>query len=93
VGSEAVAGVLVMIGIAQLAKRDRLDAYRWFERALLVQIFITQVFAFVSSQFSAVFGLGVAVLLLVTIRYMIRGERHLQQAAEVAKPPPEPVAV
>jgi hypothetical protein len=93
VGSEAVAGVLVAIGIAQLAKRDRLDAYRWFERALLVQIFITQVFAFVSSQFSAVFGLGVAVLLLVTIRYMIRGERHLQQAAEVAKPPPEPVAV
>jgi hypothetical protein len=92
-GSQAVAIVLVAIGVAQLAKHDRLDAYRWFERALLVQIFITQVFAFVSSQFSAVFGLGVAVLLLITIRYMIRGERHLERAAEVAKQPPEPVAV
>jgi hypothetical protein len=87
-----VAAVLVAIGIAQLARHDRLDAYRWFERALLVQIFITQVFAFVESQFSAVFGLGISVLLLVTIRYMIRGERHLERRAALAAPTAAPGA-
>jgi hypothetical protein len=74
-----VAAVLVAFGLAQLAGGDRLDAYRWFDRALLVQIFISQVFAFVVSQFQAVFGLGLAILLLITIRYMIRGERQLQR--------------
>jgi uncharacterized membrane protein len=74
-----VAAVLVACGIARLAAGDRLDAYRWFDRALLVQIFISQVFAFVVSQFQAVFGLGVAILLLITIRYMIRGERQLRR--------------
>lgn len=88
----AAAAVLVGVGLVELARRDRLDAYRWFERALLVQIFITQVFAFVASQFSAVFGLGIDLLLLVTIRYMIRGERHLVRAATLAEPPREPVA-
>jgi hypothetical protein len=86
VAAQGAAAVLVAVGIVQLARRDRLDSYHWFERALLVQIFITQVFAFVESQFSAVFGLGISVLLLVTIRYMIRGERHLERRAEMAAP-------
>ena len=37
---------------------------RRYERALLVGIFVTQVFAFVTSQFGAVFGLGVDLALL-----------------------------
>lgn len=82
-----VAAVLVAIGIAQLAARDRLDAYRWFDRALLVQIFISEVFAFVVSQFQAVLGLSIAILLLITIRYMIRGERQLLHGAGPAKAP------
>ena len=97
--SPFVAAVLVGVGLVRLAERDRLAAYQWFDRALLVQLFITQVFEFVASQFSAVFGLAVNVLLLVTVRYMIRGERHLERetvAAPAAEPAPagvEPAAV
>jgi hypothetical protein len=80
VGSSAVAAVLVLAGALKLREGDRAAAYRRFDRALLVSIFVTQVFAFVESQFAAAFGLGLDILLLVTIRAMMRGERHLQRA-------------
>ena len=44
------------------------DACRLFERALLVAILFTQVFAFVESQFGAVFGLAVDLVLLACLR-------------------------
>jgi hypothetical protein len=44
-----------------------------YERALLVGIFVTQVFAFVTSQFGAVFGLGVDLALLWMLRAMQAG--------------------
>jgi hypothetical protein len=50
-----------------------------FERALLVQIFIGYFFEFLEIQFTAVFGLVVSILLLITVRYMIRGEVHLRE--------------
>jgi hypothetical protein len=50
-----------------------------FERALLVQIFVGYFFEFLRIQFSAVFGLALSLLLLITVRYMIRGELHLRQ--------------
>jgi hypothetical protein len=78
--SSLVAGGLVIAGVIRLARGDRAAAYRRFERALLVSIFITQVFAFVESSFSAVFGLGLDIVLLVTLRAMMRGERQLQRS-------------
>jgi hypothetical protein len=74
--SALVAGVLVVYGVTRLRRGRRLDAYRLFERALLVQIFIGQFFAFVESQFAAVFGLAIDIVLLVTVRYMIGIEQH-----------------
>jgi hypothetical protein len=50
-----------------------------FERALLVEIFIGYFFEFLEIQFTAVFGLVVSILLLITVRYMIRGELHLRE--------------
>jgi hypothetical protein len=75
-----VAGGFVIAGVQQLGAGDRPAAYRRFDRALLVSIFVTQVFAFVESEFSAVFGLGLDLLLLVTLRAMMRGERQLDEA-------------
>jgi hypothetical protein len=75
--SSTVAGVLVLIGVWVLRRRTRLEAYRWFDRALMVEVFIGSVFSFVESQFSAVFGLGLNVLILATLRFMIRAERRL----------------
>jgi hypothetical protein len=63
----------LLVGRGVLERR-RADAYASFERALLVAIFVTQVFAFVESQFGAVFGLGVDLLLLVALRSLRRGE-------------------
>jgi hypothetical protein len=76
-----VAATLVAAGLLRLRTGDRAAAYRRFDRALLVSIFVTQVFAFVESEFSAVFGLGLDVLLLVTLRAMMRGERAVQEPA------------
>jgi hypothetical protein len=81
-GSSAVSAVLVAAGLLFLGRRRRLDAYRMFSYALLVAIFVTQVFAFVESQFGAVFGLAVDLLLLVTVRYMIEQERRKERAQE-----------
>jgi hypothetical protein len=101
--SSAVAVVLVASGIVQLRLHDRPQGYRLFDRALMVSIFVTQVFAFATSQFTAVFGLGLDILLLITVRAMIRGEKHLQRvgaleaspgevsAAPAAEPAPEAV--
>lgn len=85
--SAAVSAAMVVAGLIVLRRGSRLDAYRWFDRALLVSIFIGQVFAFVESQFGAVFGLGFDVLLLITLRYMIRGEGHLARALAGESPP------
>ena len=54
--SGAVAGLLIVIGLPFL-RRDRLRAYRWFERGILVQIFVTQVFEFADQELAGVAGL------------------------------------
>jgi len=48
-----------------------------YERALLVGIFVTQVFAFVASQFGAVFGLAVNLALLWMLRAVQRTPREI----------------
>ncbi|MET0557339.1 MAG: hypothetical protein ABW065_01530 [Solirubrobacterales bacterium] len=83
--STGVSSVFVAIGLERLLSRRRLDAYTWLTRALLVSIFVTRVFTFVESQFGAVFGLAVDVLLLVSIQLMATQERRRGLA-----PPPLP---
>jgi hypothetical protein len=84
--SSAVAAVLVLVGVRYLWRGDRIAAYGMFDRAVLVQIFITQVFSFVESQFAAVFGLGLDILLLVTIRFMLHREQDLEAQTKDAAP-------
>ena len=69
----AVSVALVVAGLVRL-RRDRLGAYRLFERALLVSILLTHVFVFVKSQFGAVFGLGLDIVLLLGREGMIDAE-------------------
>lgn len=65
--STFLSGVLVVIGIVRMRQGRRQQAYRYFRRALLVSIFVTRVFSFVSSQFGAVFGLAIDVALYAAI--------------------------
>lgn len=76
--SSTVSGLLVILGVVRLWRGDRVAAYRALDRALLISILVTRVFSFVESQFSAVFGLAVDLLLLVAVRTMAAREAEAQ---------------
>lgn len=73
-----VAGTLAsaaLITVGLMAWRgSRPRAYRWFERGVLVDILITEVFAFYDSPGAAIVGLAVDILLLVALRIAARHE-------------------
>ena len=71
--STGVSGLLTVIGLFRI-RSDRLAAYRWFERGVLVQIFVTQVFQFASQQLAGVTGLIANIALWLALRSMIRAE-------------------
>jgi hypothetical protein len=83
--SGGISGALVVVGLVRL-RHHRLEAYRWFERGILVQIFVTQVFEFAQEQLTGIFGLAFNLLLWVSLRVMIRSEqeRRLSGSDEVA---------
>jgi hypothetical protein len=93
--SSVLSAAFVVVGIGRLRRGDRAGALREFDRALLVAIFVTEVFAFVESQFGAVFGLAVDLLLWITVRCLIDAERHAhagagRDAAGTLPAPPRP---
>jgi hypothetical protein len=69
IASSLVAGLFAALGVLRFRVGDRMGAYRWFDRSVLLSIFVTQVFAFAKSEFSAIFGLGLYLLLWATLRY------------------------
>jgi hypothetical protein len=71
--SSGVSGAFMIVGVVRL-RHHRLSAYRWFERGILVQIFVTQVFEFAQEQLAGVFGLAFNLLLWISLRVMIRAE-------------------
>jgi hypothetical protein len=85
-GSSFLSALLVARGVVQLRRGRRADAYRSFDRALLVAIFVTQVFAFVESQFGAVFGLAIDLILLIALRSLQAGEHGVDAAAAASRP-------
>ena len=65
--------VLAVVGVARLGA-SRLDAYRWFERSVLISVFFTQVVMFWQDQLSALGGLIVDLVLLAWLRFLIHQE-------------------
>lgn len=65
--SVLVSVVLVVIGAWAMSRGRHAEAYHNFARALLVSILVTRVFVFIESQFAAVFGLALDLLLLAAI--------------------------
>jgi len=76
--SSGVSGALIVVGVMRL-RHHRVSAYQWFERGVLVQIFVTQVFEFAQEQLAGIFGLAFNVLLWVSLRVMIRAEVEREQ--------------
>jgi len=73
--SSLAASAMIVIGLTRL-RDSRMEAYRWFDHALLLQVFFTEVFAFLEDQFGAVFGLLLNLALLLTLRAMMHAEWH-----------------
>jgi hypothetical protein len=88
--SSVVAGLLMLVGLVRI-RHGRLAAYRWFERGVLVQIFVTQVFEFAQEQLAGVLGLVFNLLLWISLRSMIRAEIE-RQLVEPELAEPKPVA-
>jgi hypothetical protein len=74
--SDLAVGVFIVLGLIRM-RRSRLAAYRMFARAVLVSIFLAQVFAFYRIQFWAIAGLAAVVLFWKILQYMI-GEEEVR---------------
>ncbi len=75
----------IIIGLL-LMHRSRLRAYKWFLRAVLVSLLISQLFVFYNAQFTALGGLAVDLLFYLALRYMIRREEELQEVGAFDEP-------
>ena len=73
--TSAFAAVMLVIG-AFLLHHSRDAAYRWFERGLLVHIYIVQIFVFAEEQLAGAIGLTVTLVAWVLLRSAMRAERE-----------------
>ena len=74
VAASVLAAVIVLAGVLRI-RRDRLAAYQLFKNAILIQIFLVQVFIFYQDQLLAVSGLAGNILTLAVLRYVISQEK------------------
>jgi hypothetical protein len=70
----SVSAFLIITGMIFMA-RSRLIAYQMFQRAILVSILLTMVFAFYEYQFFALIGVFLNTIILIALRYMINREK------------------
>ncbi len=80
--SGALSGALVVIGVVKW-RRSRLKAYRWFERSVLVAIFVGCFFSFYENQFGGLWSLVLLLGTWATIRYII-GDELKREAGRLA---------
>ena len=72
--ASAISWCCYAIGAA-LLRRGRDRAYRWFDRGLLVDIFVTQVFVFAEEQLAGTLGLAVSLSVWIILRSAMTVER------------------
>lgn len=84
VGSASASAALVAVGVWR-SHRSRLTMFRWFQRAVLVSIFLTQTFGFFLMEFAALGGLVLDILIYSALVLMIQREQDTELRTEVAK--------
>jgi hypothetical protein len=75
--SATIAALIVIAGVIKM-RFSRLEAYRLLKNAVLVQIFLVQVFLFYHAQFLALLGLAGNLCVLLVLYYMINQENAAQ---------------
>ncbi len=83
--SNMLSAFYISLGVI-LLHRSRLKAYQMFERSILVQIFIGQMFLFYKNEFSAIPGFAFYLLLLLAIRFILQRENSELIGAAIASP-------
>ena len=78
--SSLVAGALIVIG-AFFLHRSRMEAYRWFDRGLLVHLYVVQIFVFAEEQLAGTIGLIVILVAWMLLRSAMRAERDREAMA------------
>ena len=73
--ASTLSSTLVLYAILKM-KSSRLEAYKIFKNAILVQIFIVQVVLFYLTQFIALLGLAGNICILLVLNYMIIQETN-----------------
>lgn len=73
VGGSLAAAALIVAGLASW-RSSRVRAYRWFERAIIVDILVTEVFTFYNAPLAATVTLAVDIALLIALRIAGRHE-------------------
>lgn len=73
--STSVSAAFVLIGVFNI-RRSRPRAYEWFMRATLIDLFITQFFAFYLRQFGALPDFTLNLLLYIALVFLIEQERR-----------------
>lgn len=72
---------LVIYAIIKM-KSSRLESYRIFKNAILVQIFIVQVILFYLTEFLALLGLAGNICVLLVLNYMIHQETNVSRSPD-----------
>lgn len=80
----AASGLLVLVGIVYLIRRQRLAALKLFTWSVLISIFFVQFFAFAASQLAAFGGLLFQLALLGSLRVSIAAERAPREEPDAA---------
>jgi hypothetical protein len=70
-----VSTTLIVIGVFVL-HRSRPAAYKWFDRGLLVQIFVVQIFVFAEEQLTGTIGLVITLVAWALLQGAMRAERE-----------------
>ncbi len=73
--SSVVSDIMILVGAISLC-HSPLRAYLWFKRAILVSIFLTQVFMFYSQQLRALSELAVSLVMLFVLNYLLHHKRY-----------------
>lgn len=77
-----VGGGFTIAGVVTLRRR-RMAAYRWFEFAVLLDLFLGQPFTLLETGFGGLVGVFIDLALLGTLRFMITQEHELTARAAV----------
>jgi hypothetical protein len=80
-GFSTLAGAaLVIVGVVRLPV-SWADAFRWFQRGILVWILVTQVFVFYSSELAGLGGLAIDLVAYGSLRFALAREEALGRRA------------